>query len=329
MRAQSVSSLLAACALGVSVAAPALAAESAATYPSRPITLIAPMTAGGGADLTARSIADHISKDLGQPVVVENRPGATGIIGLGHAAKQAADGYTLLISSTTFTIHNALLRKDLPFDPINDFTPVSLIGEGVFAFAVAKDAPYNSMDDFLKATANTPEGLTFGSWGNLSAAHLMGEYLQTLAPGKLVHVPYKGEMPMFNDLIGGNLNGGWATQMTAANMLQAGRVKVLGTSGTARNAAMMDVPTFTEQGITGLEMTGWIGVFTRAGTPPDIVEKASASIRKALQQPDVIERLNAMGTEIIASDPAEFQRVLDDDYKNWERIVQTSGIEKQ
>lgn len=300
-----------------------------AEFPSRPITLIAPMAPGGGGDITARAIGEQMSKDLGQPVIVDNRPGATGIIGLAHAAKQPADGHSILISSTTFQIHNALLRKNLPFDPIRDFVPVSMIGEGVFAFVVPKDAPYQNMDDFLQASARKPEGLTVGSWGNLSAAHLMTEYLNKIAPGTLVHVPYQGEVPMFNDLIGGNLDGGWATQMTAANMQQAGRVKILGTTGTSRNKAMMDTPTFGEQGIDGLEMTGWIGVFAPAGTPRDAVDRLSESVRKALTHPEVIKRMEAMGTEIVASTAEEFQRSFDRDYANWARIVETSGIEKQ
>lgn len=305
------------------------AAQAAPAYPTAPITLVVPMTAGGGGDITARTLAEHMSKDLGQPIIVDNRPGATGIIALSHVARQPSDGYTLLMSSTTFQIHNNLLHKDLPFNSVKDFTPVSLIGEGVFAFVVAADAPYNSMADYLNATTSKPEGLTFGSWGMQSAAHLMGEYLATLAPGKMVHVPYKGEVPMFNDLVGGNLDGGWATQMTAQNMKVAGRVKVLGTSGTERNQAMPEVPTFAEQNLSNLEMTGWLGMFAPAGTPPEIIERVSESVRKALKEPAVIERLEGMGTQIVGSTPEEFQRSFDADYQNWARIVQTAGIEKQ
>jgi len=165
--------------------------------------------------------------------------------------------------------------------------------------------------------------------GNGSAGHLAGELLKARADIDVVHVPYQGEVPMFNDLIGGNLDGGWATQMTAANMQQAGRVKILGTTGTSRNKAMMDTPTFGEQGIDGLEMTGWIGVFAPAGTPRDAVDRLSESVRKALTHPEVIKRMEAMGTEIVASTAEEFQRSFDRDYANWARIVETSGIEKQ
>lgn len=303
--------------------APAIADE----FPNRPITMILPMSAGGGGDTLARTLAEDMAEQLGQPIVVDNRPGATGIIGVGHAAKQAPDGYSVLVTSTTFQIHNDLLRDDLQFDAVKDFDPVSMLGEGVFTFVVPADSPYDSLAEFLEGAGNAEQSLTYGTWGHLSAGHILGEQFSTLSDKPLLHVPYKGEVNMITDLVNGNLQSGWLTQLTAKTMMDAGRIKVLGSTGLERNVVLPQVPTFAEQGIEGFEMTGWIGLYVPAGTPAEVTAKLSEAAQAAMATPKVAERAEGLGLSIVASSPEEFAQRFAHDYQNWQNIVSNVNLD--
>src|SRR5690606_4682092 len=230
-------------------------------YPTKPVSFVTGVGAGSNNDIVLRMLAEDLRKRWGQAVTVENKPGAVGAIGSAFVARAAPDGYTLLLTSTGGQIHNALLKKGLAYDPVGDFDPISLVAEGTYCFVVDAASPYKTVQDFLDATQNTREGLTFGSWGPGSATHLLGETLAQHAKGEMLHVPYTGEMGALTDLNGGRLDASWLGSGSAQTMAEAGRVRVLATTGSERSAQLPDVPTFNELGLDDLQVTGWIGIY--------------------------------------------------------------------
>ncbi len=293
-------------------------------FPSKPIRLIAPFAPGGALDLIARGVGAKLSDSIGQPVVVENRAGASGAIGSEAVARAAPDGYTLLLgATTTHGINPAFNPKSLPYDAVKDFTPVSLVGTIPHALVVSASSPVGSVQDLVRLGKS--RSLNYGSAGNGSPHHLAAELFKSLTGIQAVHVPYKGSGPALADLMAGNIDFISVEYTAAEPHIKSGKLKALATA-TRERVPGVDLPTVAEAGYSGFEVTSWYAIFGPAGMPPAVTQKLSQEIHKAVTQTDLRDRLKGLGTTPIGSTPealAAFQR---NDIERWLRVVKTAGI---
>jgi tripartite-type tricarboxylate transporter receptor subunit TctC len=314
--------LLAALCVGLGVANVACAQSS---YPVKPIRFIVPFPPGGGTDILSRLVATKLTETLGWQIVIDNRGGAGGNIGLQAAAQAAPDGYTMVMGQTSnLTINPALYRK-LPYDPLRDFVPVSLVSASPIALPVAAKSPFRTIGDFVAAAKAKPGELTFGSPGNGTVAHLTGELFQRTAGIKFVHVPYKGAAQALPDLLGGRIHLYSSSLETAMPHMKAGTIRALAVTSLQRVPVVSDVPTISESGYKGFEATTWFGILVAKGTPDAIVNRLTAEITKVLQLPDVKERMAASGGLPVKTGPTEFSALLKSEIQKWARIVKESG----
>jgi tripartite-type tricarboxylate transporter receptor subunit TctC len=305
----------------------ALAQES---FPARPVKFVNWSNPGGNLDILGRIVAEQASRQWGQPVVTENKPGASGIIATEYVAKAAPDGYTVLITSSTGQLTNVFTRLHLPYDPVKDFEPLSLLAAGNIALIASANAPFSNVKELVEYAKKSPRPLSYGSFGPGTSAHLYGEALARQAGIKLVHVPYKtGEMGAMNDVIGGSLDLSFLSQGTAKMHSGSGKIKLLAISGDERTKALPNLPTFAEQGFKGFGMAGWIAAYAPARTPKPIVAKLAASLREALHQPEVVARLEGLGYDVVGSTPEELTAFYQSEYKRFAGLVQTAGIKAE
>ena len=305
-------------------ALPALAADD--SYPSRPVRLIAPFSAGGGVDIVARLLAQRLSDKWGQQVIVDNRTGATGIIGTEIAANATPDGYTLLMGNAATHAVNVSLFKKLPYDAVKDFAPITLIGRVPEMLVVHPALPAASVKDLLALARAKPGELTFGSAGAGSPPHLAGELFQSLGKVRFVHVPYKGSAPALADLIAGQINMYFSNILSAVPYVKAGRLRGLGVSSAKRSIVAPDIPTIAEAGLPGYEDYNWYGVLAPKGTPKAIVGKLNTDIVQVIRSKDIEERLTRDGAEVIASSPSEFASFIRDEIQKYAHVVRQSGL---
>jgi len=299
-------------------------------YPNHQVRLVTWSGAGSTIDVFVRLMAESLSQRWGQAVIVENKLGAGGIVASEYVAGQAPDGYTILITTTTAQIHNALLRLKIPYDPVKSFDPVSMLVQGQYAFVVAKTAPYDNLRQFLDYAKSHPNGLSYGSWGQGSAANLMGDYLAKISGAHLVHVPYKsGEIGTMTDIVGGTLDSAFWAQGSARTFSQSGKIKVLAITGNQRNKALPDVPTFAEQGFANFDLPGWVGAYVPAGTSPAIIGKVATDMRDVLNEPKVQKHLADSGFDVVASSPAEFKARYADEYRKWQQLIKIVGFQPE
>jgi tripartite-type tricarboxylate transporter receptor subunit TctC len=295
-------------------------------FPVKPIRIIVPFAAGGGNDVTARLVAPGMQEALGQPVLVENRPGASGMIGTEFVVKSAPDGYTLMMgSNSTLSIVPALF-PNVPYHPVKDLTAITNIQTSPFMLLVRSNFPAQTVAELLKAAREKPGVLTMGSGGTGSSSHLVGELFQMQAGVKLLHVPYKGSGPATADLIGGQIDMRFDQGSTAVSTLKSGKVRGLAVSARSRLAAAPDVPTFAEAGIKDFDIPNLTGLVGPAGMSDAIVSRIHAAVLKALAQPVVRERFAGMGVDIVGSTPAEFAALIKEDFARWTRVVQATGV---
>ena len=307
-----------------SAQAPAATAASAA-FPTKVIRIVPFGTAGGPIDVIARVYAEKLQQRWGQSVIVEPRPGASGIIASDFVAKAPPDGYTVLFTLPLTHINNAILQPKLPYDPVKDFEPISQLASGGPMLVARADAPYANLKEFV-AYAKQHPGLTYGTWGNGSQAHLMGELLKRQSNIALTHVAYKAEAAAHNDMIGGVLDFAWANPSTARTQSQAGRMKVLGLAGSRRVSTMPNVPTFAEQGFPGFDLDSWIGVYAPAKTPPAVVEQWSQAVREITRMPEVQAKLTGFGFEPLGNTPAEFKASYQADFPRVAELIKAAGV---
>jgi len=317
------------------LAASALASQAVVAFaqqkgaiPERSIRIIPFGTGGGPIDVIARTYAEKLHQRWGQPVVVEAKPGASGIIAADAVAKATPDGTTVMFTLPLTHINNAILQSKLPYDPVKDFEPISQLATGGPALVVRADAPFANLKD-LVAFAKTRPSLTYGTWGNGSQAHLMGELLSRQAGIALIHVAYKSESAAHLDLMGGVLDLAWANPATAKAQSDAGKLKVLGISGSRRVSALPNVATFTEQGFAGFDLDSWIGVYAPAHTPPAAIAQWAEAMREITQMPDVRERLISMGFEPLGNTPAQFKASYAADYPRVAELIKAAGVTGQ
>jgi len=301
-------------------------AAAADSYPSRPVRLIAPFSAGGGVDIVARYLALKLTEKWGQQVVVDNRTGATGIIGTEIAAHSPPDGYTLILGNAATHAVNVSLFKKLPYDAVKDFAPVTLIGRVPEMLVVHPALPAANVRELIALAKAKPGELAFGSAGAGSPPHLAGELFQFLAKVKLVHVPYKGSAPALADLIGGQISMYFSNILSAVPFVKSGRLRGLGVTSEKRSVVAPEIPTIAESGLPGYEDYNWYGILAPKGTPRAILTQLHADIGQVVRGRDMEERLTKDGAEVIASTPDEFARFIREEIDRYARIVKASGL---
>jgi len=295
----------------------AAAAASAQTYPNKAIRIVVPYPPGGGADITARPIAQKLSERWGQPVVIENRGGASGMIGAEIVAKAPPDGYTLMVSASAEVALNVALFPKMPYDPVRDFAPITLATVTPIMLVVHPSVPIKSANEYIAIAKAKPGSMTFGSVGSGSPHHFAGEWLKMLAKIDIVHVPYKGSGPEIIDLLGGHLPSGFATLLPAMEHVKTGKLRALAVTTQKRAPLLPDVPALAET-LPGFDISQWNAVWAPAGTPKDVLDKLSTEIRRIVQSPDYKARMAELGSEAIGNSPSElaaFQKAEIDKYR--------------
>jgi tripartite-type tricarboxylate transporter receptor subunit TctC len=302
-------------------------AQNAQNYPNKPITLIAPFSAGGALDLIARSVAQKLTDEWGQSVVVDNKAGAAGIIGTQYVARSAPDGYTILLGATTTHGINPSLYQKLPYDAVKDFAPVSLIATIPHILVVNPSLPVNSVSDFIKYAKSKP-GLAFGSAGIGSPHHLAGEMLKTQAHVDLLHVPYKGSAPAMMAVMSGEVSF-MSVEITAAMPhIKAGKLKPIAIAS-AKRVPGIDLPTFAESGMPGFEVTAWYAIFAPQGTPKDVIAKLNGGIAKAVAMKDVKEKFASLGAVPVGGTSDELATYVKAELGRWSAAVKSSGAKAE
>jgi tripartite-type tricarboxylate transporter receptor subunit TctC len=294
-------------------------------YPARPVRLIVPFGAGGPADVYARVIAQHLSEQLKQAFVVEDRPGAGSIIGTDAVAKSAPDGYTLLVMSNTHTTNESLVASK-PFQLMRDFVPVAPINYSDLIMVVHPSVPAKDLKEFIALAKAKPGTLNYASSGVGTPYHMAGELFKAMSGTDIIHVPHKASGDARNSVIGGHVQMMLDAITTMGPNAAAGQVRALATTGIKRSELTPDVPTVAEAGVPGYEATIWLGVMAPAGTPKDIVEKLNSEIRKVINRADVKETWSKQGAVPMAMSPAEFDTYLRADIEKWAKVVASSGI---
>ena len=294
--------------------------------PKMPIRVVVPFAPGGPTDITARHLAKKLTELLGQPVVVDNRAGANGMIGAELVAKAKPDGYTLSINSTGPMAINPGLYKQLPYDPVKDFAAVGMIVKVPIYLAVNKDVPANNFAEFVTYVKANPGKLAYGSGGNGTTAQLATEMLKGLTGMDLNHIPYKGNPAAMTDLIGGRVVAMFDSAPSVIPRLKAGQIKVLGIAALSRSANEPDIPTIAEQGVPGFEAMTWIGLFAPAGTPRPIVDRLNAALNKVVLSPALSNTLEKAGAEPAQSTPDEFAATLKKEVASWGKVIRDANI---
>ena len=298
---------------------------SAQMYPNRPIKLIVADSAGGAPDQLGRLLTEKLSNNVNQPVVVDNRPGAGGALGAELAAKSAPDGYTLLLTTTAIYAILPNLRKNLPYDPVRDFVPITRIATASNVLVVNNELPVKNIAELVKLAKEKPGALNYASAGVGTPANLAGEMLNLLADIKVVHVPYKGAAPALADVIGGNAQYIITSPLAAGAHMNGGRVRALATTGTQRNPSLPDLATIAET-LPGYDITQTWGIVVPTGTPPEIVNKLSAEIVKVMNQPDVREKVLATGATPVGDSPAQFEAFMTKERQRLGDVIAKRGI---
>ena len=297
----------------------------AQTYPDRPIRIVPFGAAGGPIDIITRLYGDKLRALWGQPIVVDPKPGASGIIAADFVAKAPPDGHTLMFTLPLTHVNAAILNPKLPYDPLRDFEPISMLGTGSPLMLTRADAPYSSLKEYVAHVKRQGKS-SYDTWGIGSGAHLYGELLKRQAGIDMVHVPYRAEAGSYNDLFGGVLDAMWANPGSARGHLQAGKVKILGVAGSRRMSLFPAVSTFAEQGFTGFDIDSWIGVYAPAKTPATILEKLTTAMREITRLPDVQARLLDIGFEPLGNTAAEFFARYKADYPRLSELIKAAGV---
>lgn len=318
--------LLAAMPLGA-IAQPGGPAGAAQPYPTKPIRIVVPFPPGGSTDLLARRLGEKLATAMGQPVVVENKPGAGGTTGADSVAKAAPDGYTLLMGVTGSNAIAASLYPKLPYDPLRDFAPVSQVVSAPLVLAVGAGSGMKSLRDYLAAARARP--MTYGTPGNGTSMHLTGEMFDLATGVKLMHVPYRGSAPALNDLLGGSLQSMFGDFLVLLPQIKAGKVTPIAVTSLRRHPMLPDVPTIAESGVPGLEQfeaSSWQGLFAPAATPPAVTARLNMEVVKALDSPDIKEFFGSQGFIVGGSSPEQFKALIETEVPKWQRVVKAANV---
>lgn len=319
-------------AAAVAVAAATLAlpapawAQTDAAWPSKPIKWVVPFPPGGAMDVIARTLGEKAARELGQAVVVENRPGAGGNIGADYVAKQPADGYTIMITSIGMATNRALYPK-LTYDPVRDFAPISLLAVVPNVLVVnAANTSDRSVKDVVARAGKEPGKLTYASAGNGTSIHLAGEVFASMAGVQMTHIPYKGSGPAVTDMLGGQVDLMFDSITSARPHIQSGKLRALAVTTAKRSPALPDVPTVAEAGVPGYEVSPWFAVFARTGTPTEVIARLNKVLNDAMKQPETLRKLESVGAEPIGSTPQELAAHLNRELERWGKLIQQRNI---
>ena len=301
---------------------------SAQGYPNHTVRMIVPLTTGSGADIAGRVLAKSLTESWKQPVIIENRPGAGGLIGTGVVVNSDPDGYTLLVQSASYAANPAIYKK-LPYDPLKSLIDVAILGQTPYVMVTAADGPYQSIRDLIIAAKSKPSEITFASAGVGSSTHLAAEYFNQMMGVKLIHVPYKGSPEAIQDTMSGRTAFYMAPLDTAIGQLKGGKLRALGLTSKTRNAAVPDIPTIAEQGYSNFEIALWFGVWAPAGTPAAIVKKVNMDINQAMQDPEVKNAYETKGIKATPMSPQEFGKFVREEMAKYQKIAKDANIEPQ
>jgi len=299
---------------------------AAQSYPSKPIRLIVPFAAGGGNDNIARLVGKRLTDSVGQPLVIDNRPGAGGVLGAELAAKAAPDGYTLFLGGVGSHAVNPNLIEKLPYDPIKDFAPVILLAQAPLILVVHPSVPARTFAEFVAYARNNPGKLNFASNGNGSSSQLAAVMFDSMAGAEMVHVPYKGLAPALTDLLSGQVQLMFSSVVAILPHIKAGKLRALAVTGAGRLPSLPEVPTIAESGFPGYEASSWYGILAPAGTPRDIVTKLNAELSKALAQPEVRNSLLADGAEPVGGTPENFAAYIRSEKERMGKLIRDAKI---
>ena len=313
---------LAATALFALGAAPAMAQAS---YPSKPITMIVPFSAGGTTDILARVVGQALSTELGQSIIIDNRPGAGGNIGGQAAARAAGDGYTLFMGTVGTHAINEALYKKMPFDPVKDFAPLTRVANVPNLLVAHPSQPFKTVKEMMAYAKANPGKLNFGSSGSGSSIHLSGELFKSMTRLDMVHVPYKGSAPAITDLLGNQIAIMFDNMPSAIQHVRSGKLRPIAVTTAKRSPELPDVPTIAEAGVPGYEATSWFGMFAPAATPQPLLDKLNAALVKVLNQPDVKKKIAEQGGDVVAETPAQFAAFIKSETAKWGKVVKDSG----
>jgi tripartite-type tricarboxylate transporter receptor subunit TctC len=305
--------------------APAHARDAQVAYPTRPVRVIVPYSPGGSSDAVARILTQKLGETLGQQFVIDNRPGAAGTLGREIVAKASPDGYTLLIGDSPHTINVHVLRH-VPYDPIKDFTPITLIATAPQVMVINPGVPAHTLAEFVALARVQPGKLNYGSGGSGSITHLTGELFKLAARVSLVHVPYKSIALAVTDVIGGQVQAAYPTVPGVAPHVRSGRLRALGVTSAQRVGALPEVPTFVESGVAGMIVTNWFGVFAPPRLPKDILARLHKAVLDALRVPDVRAKFDNLSLDISTTTPQEFEAHLKSELAKWGNVVKEAGI---
>jgi tripartite-type tricarboxylate transporter receptor subunit TctC len=309
-------------AIAFAVLAPGAQAQS---YPDKPIRLVCPFPPGGAVDIASRAVAHELTQILGQPVTVDNRPGAGGNIGADIAAKSAPDGYTLLMTTSGIMAINPALYSKLPFDTIKDFAPVSMVVLLNNVLVVNPSLPVKSVKDLIALAKAQPGKLTYASSGNGTSIHLSGELFKSMTGVDMLHIPYKGSAPAITDLLGGQVDMMFDNIPSSLPQIKAGKLRALAVTGAKRSRLLPDLPTIAEAGVPGYDSYVWFGIVAPAGTPPAVIARLNAALAKAAATPAFRDRLTEQGYEVLSSTPAQMASNIRSEIAKWGKIVKASG----
>lgn len=311
----------------VALLAGALPAHAQSTYPTRPVSLIVPFPAGGSTDLVARVVAEKMSALLGQQIVVDNRGGAGGNVGSAAAAKSEPDGYTMLMGTVATHAINSALYKKMPYDPVKDFAPVSLLVVVPNVLVVNPDFPAKSVQELIALAKEKPGELSYASSGNGTPLHLSGELFKSMAGVDIVHVPYKGAGPALVDVMGGHVPIMFDNLPSSTEHIKAGKLRGLAVTTAERSPSMPELPTIAESGLPGYETYTWNALFVPAGTPPDVIAKLNEAAVAAVGDPEVKAKLETMGASVVGSTPEQLAKHVQAELDKWGPVVKASGAQ--
>ena len=321
--------LVAAVLVGLSFCTSPIATVRADTYPSQPIRIIVPAAAGGVLDVNARRLSDTLSRSLGQPVIVDNRPGANGFIGAEAAARAKPDGYTVFLAAVNVLCINPALFAKLPYDPVRDYAPITLLVRGYPILLVTPQLPVKTLPEFIEYARARPGTVTYGSPAIGSPQHIAGELLEQLTGVDMVHIPYKNAPQIMTDLIGGQIDATIDYASVAVPQVKAGKVRALAIVGPQRKPAIPDIPTAAELGLPAFEMPGWAGFLVPAGTSSQIIARLNKEIIAAMQKRDFLDWVASNGSEVLPSTPEEFASYMKTELARWSKIIKDAKVETQ
>ena len=310
---------------GLAIAPVAVAQDDPAAWPEQPVTILVPYAAGGNTDMFARLLAEELDKAFGQRFLVENKPGGNANIGTAELARAEPDGYTLGMGTVATHAINPSVFEDLPFDPAEDFAPVSLVATLPNVLVVNPELEAESVPELIELLKANPDTYTFASSGVGTSQHVSGELFMVRTGTRMTHVPYKGSGQLIMDVVGGHVDLSFDNIPTAAQQAKAGAVRPLAVTSLERSDLLPEVPPMAEF-LPGFEATSWHGLFAPAGTPPEIVRKVSAEVQRIMRQPEVQERLRSVGAEPVGSTPEEFARYIEAERQKWAEVVEEAGI---